>query len=53
MNRMWSMFGNAFGRDLCIADTGQLVCNVNELTGSYIVQAFIGRYFRKDSVVCS
>ena len=26
-----------FGRDLCLAETGQLICNVNELTGFYIV----------------
>ena len=42
-----------FGRDFCLTETGRLICNVNELTGSYIVRAFIERYFRKDSVVYS
>ena len=42
-----------FGRDLGLAETGQLICNANELTGCYIVPAFIKRYFRKDIVVCS
>ena len=42
-----------FGRDFCLTETVWLICNVNGLTGSYIVRAFIERYFRKDSVVCS
>ena len=42
-----------FGRDFCLTETGRLICNVNELTGSYIVRAFIERYFRKASVVYS
>ena len=29
------------------------ICNVNELTRSYIVRAFIERYFRNNIVVCS
>ena len=27
-----------FGSDLCLTETGLLICNVNELTGSYIVR---------------
>ena len=42
-----------FDRDLCLAETGQLMCDVNELTSSYIVRPFIETYFRKDIVVCS
>ena len=42
-----------FDRDLCLSETCQLICNVNKLTGSYIAQAFIEMYFRKDIVVCS
>ena len=45
--------GTDCGRDFCLTETGRLICNVNELTGSYIVRAFIERYFRKDSVVYS
>ena len=45
--------GMLFGRDLCNAESGNLIYNANELTGSYIVPAFIERYFRKDIVVCS
>ena len=44
--------GMLFGRDLCNAESGNLIYNANELTGSYIVPAFIERYFRKDIVVC-
>ena len=36
-----------FDSDLCLTETGQLICTVNELTNSYIVRAFIERYFRK------
>ena len=32
-------------RDLCLTEIGQLISYVSELTGSYIVRAFIGRYF--------
>ena len=42
-----------FGRDLCLKKTGQLICNINELTRFYIVRAFIERYFRKEIVVFS
>ena len=42
-----------FGRDLCFTKTDQLIWNVNELTGFYIVRVFIERDFRKDNVVCS
>ena len=48
---VWSEM--SFVRDLCLPETGQLICSVNELTGFYIVQAFIERYFWKDIVVCS
>ena len=41
-----------FGRDLRLTETGQLICNVNKFTGSYIGRAFIERYFQKDMVVC-
>ena len=44
--------GMLFGRDLCNAETGNLIYNVNELTDSYIVPVFIERYFRKHIVVC-
>ena len=42
-----------FDRDLCLREPCQLICNVNELTNSYIVRAFIERYFLKSIVVCS
>ena len=42
-----------FGRDLCLTETGQLICNVNELTGFYIAQDFTERYFWIDIVVFS
>ena len=42
-----------FGRDLRLTETGLLIDNVNKLTGSYIVRAFIERYFRNDIVICS
>ena len=41
-----------FDRDLCLTEPGQLICNLNELTNSYIVRAFIERYFLESIVVC-
>ena len=41
-----------FGRDLCRAETAQLIRNANQLTGFYIVRVFIRRYFRTVIVVC-
>ena len=42
-----------FGRDLCLTETHQLICNVNELTGFYIARVSIELNFLKDTVVCS
>ena len=42
-----------FDWDLCLRETDQLICNINELTNSYIVRAFIESYFQKNIVVCS
>ena len=52
MNRVWCMFGNAF-KERLMPYRNRSICNVNELTRSYIVRAFIERYFRKNIVVCS
>ena len=42
-----------FDWDLCLRETDQLICNINELTNSYIVRAFTESYFQKNIVVCS